>query len=239
MKLNEDFTARSRLEDLGRWHVSGFVRRVAGALPQGSVLLDAGAGECAYKKEFSHCRYFAVDLAIGERNWYYANLDCLAYLDRLPFADASFDAVLSTQTLEHLEWPRESVQEFYRVLKPGGRLFLTAPMAQAEHQMPFDFFRYTSSGLRSICGQAGFREMSVQPFGGIFTRLAYELSRILTFVPGTGLRSGAFRLRGLLLFPLRAAVWVVVRILQLLLLAFEPLDRLKNDPFGWSLTAEK
>jgi len=239
LKLREDFTDRSKLEDLGRWHVSRFVRQAASALPPGSLLLDAGAGECAYKTEFPHCRYFAVDLAIGEESWNYANLDCLARLDQLPFRQGCFDAILCTQTLEHLEWPRESAREFFRVLKSGGRLFLTAPMSHAEHQMPYDFFRYTSAGLRSICAGAGFRRAEVVPLGGVFTRFAYELPRVLTFIPGTGLRSGSFRLKGLLLFPLRALAWTFVRLLQLLFLLAEPFDRVKNDPFGWSVTAQK
>ena len=239
MKLQEDFTTRSRLADLGRWHVSRFVRDVAATLPPGTLLLDAGAGECAYKSEFRHCRYVSIDLAVGEEKWNYANLDTLGRLDHLPFREGTFDAILCTQALEHVEWPRESVSEFFRVLKSGGRLFLTVPMSHAEHQMPHDYFRYTSAGLRSICAGGGFRRLEIVPFGGLFTRLAYELPRVLLFIPGTGLGSGTIRLKGLLLFPVRALAWTIVRLLQLLFLSVEPFDRIKNDPFGWSVVAEK
>lgn len=46
---------------------------------------------------------------------------------RLPHADASFDTVISCETIEHLPDPPTAVREFARVLKRGGRLFLTTP----------------------------------------------------------------------------------------------------------------
>ncbi len=239
MKLNEDFTARSRLQDVGRWHITKFVGEVAERLPPGILLLDAGAGECAYKRFFPHCRYVAMDLAIGETAWNYANLDSFARLDRLPLADGSVDAILCTQVLEHVERPRETVADLHRVLKRGGTLFLTAPMAQAEHQAPYDFFRYTSFGLRAVCRGAGFERVEIVPFGGLPTRLAYELPRIMSLFPGSGILSGRVRIGGLLLLPARAATFLALRLLQRLLLWADQFDRERNDPFGWSLIAKK
>lgn len=46
---------------------------------------------------------------------------------RLPFPDASFDAVLCTEVIEHTADPRTAVSELCRVLAPGGDLVLTVP----------------------------------------------------------------------------------------------------------------
>lgn len=239
MELNEDFSNRSKLSDVGRWFVNNFVKQVAVEVPRGSLILDAGAGECVYKKHFSHCDYKAVDLAVGEQLWNYQNLDYIAPLDKLPIDNESFDAVLCTQVLEHLERPRESVQEFHRVLKKGGKLYLTAPMAHTEHQTPYDFFRYTSFGLRSILTEAGFKQFSIEPFGGMFTRWAYELPRALSVFPSLRSPSGAISAKGIAFFPLKASSYAAIRASQSLLLMLERFDKEKNDPFGWSVIAIK
>jgi SAM-dependent methyltransferase len=238
-RLHDDFTRHGKLQDLGRWYITGFVERVAASLPEGTSVLDAGAGECSYKRLFSHCRYTAVDLAVGDNSWNYQNLDHVAPLDQLPFEDHSYDAVLCTQVLEHLERPSDCLSELYRVLKPGGRLYLTAPMSHFEHQVPYDFFRYTSFGLDSLLKGAAFKENQITPFGGIFTRWAYELPRAMNFFPGTGLLSGRFSVRGLLLFPMKIVCAILVRIIQRVFLFLDRFDKQRNDPFGWAVVSTK
>lgn len=237
--INEDFSLRSKYEDIGRWYITRFVERCAHKIPPGSSILDAGAGECVYKKFFAHCDYKAVDSGVGESNWNYNNLDFVAPLDSLPMEDESFDVVLCTEVLEHLEWPRESVREMFRVLKKGGALLVTVPMAHDEHQIPNDYFRYTSYGLRSICVDAGFKEIEVTPHGGIFVRWAYELPRIRQFVPGTGLGAGQINVAGILCLPLRGCIMAALPVLQFCLLALDRFDSAKNDPLGWAVIAKK
>jgi SAM-dependent methyltransferase len=239
MKLNEDFTGRGKLADIGRWHVTRVVRSIATSLPKDTEVLDAGAGECAYKGFFSHCKYKAIDLAVGESGWNYSNLDYVGPLHQMPIADGVFDVVLCTQVLEHLEWPRESVKEMYRVLKPQGKLFITVPMAHGEHQVPYDFFRYTSYGLKSLCSHAGFGQIDVRPLGGFWVRWAYELPRALSLLPSAGLRSGTPNATGIVLLPVKLLLLVVVRVLQILFLCLDPFDRQKDYPFGWFCTAVK
>lgn len=45
----------------------------------------------------------------------------------LPFPDDYFDAVSAQEIIEHLEDPNKATQEWKRVLKKGGRLFITTP----------------------------------------------------------------------------------------------------------------
>jgi SAM-dependent methyltransferase len=47
--------------------------------------------------------------------------------ERLPFADASFDAVLARHVLEHLPEPADTIAELRRVLRPGGTLIAAMP----------------------------------------------------------------------------------------------------------------
>jgi 2-polyprenyl-3-methyl-5-hydroxy-6-metoxy-1,4-benzoquinol methylase len=47
--------------------------------------------------------------------------------DPLPLADASFDCIVSTEVIEHLENPRAVFREFRRLLRPRGTLLATTP----------------------------------------------------------------------------------------------------------------
>lgn len=48
-------------------------------------------------------------------------------MTRLGHADASFDTIVSCETIEHVPDPRRAARELARVLAPGGRLLLTTP----------------------------------------------------------------------------------------------------------------
>jgi SAM-dependent methyltransferase len=240
--INEDFSTRGRAQDVGRWYVNRFVEKVAKNLPAGASILDAGAGECVYKSFFAHCDYKSIDLAVGESRWNYDNLDYVGPLHEMPIEDDTFDAVLCTQVLEHLEWPRESVKEMRRVLKPGGKIYLTVPMAHNEHQVPYDFFRFTSYGVQSICRHAGFREIIVTPFGGIWARWAYEMPRGLSVFLPAGIqekKGGSVGAVGTALVPIKFVVLGFLRVLQTIFLWIDRFDKKKDDPFGWSCEATK
>mgnify|MGYP001467981011 CR=1 FL=1 len=47
--------------------------------------------------------------------------------DRLPFADASFDLIVSDNTFEHIEKPEQIAPEMLRVLRPGGYICARTP----------------------------------------------------------------------------------------------------------------
>ena len=145
------------------------------------VVLDAGAGRSPYRKLFAHAHYEAADFAqLGTR---YAPLDYVCDLTQIPVADERYDRVLFTQVLEHMPDPGTVVTELHRVLKPGGRLFCSAPLFYNEHQVPYDFFRYTRFGLRKLFQDAGFEIVRLRWLEGYFGTLAYQFAMMGRHLP--------------------------------------------------------
>lgn len=161
-ELNED----NKYVNPERYYVSKFVEAIAKTIPQGESVLDAGAGECVYKKHFQHCKYTSSDYCVGDEEWNYRHIDIICKLSEVPVEDGKFDNILCTQTLEHVPNPDEVIAELSRILKKKGRLFLTAPLFHEEHQMPYDFYRYTQYGLKHLLEKNGFTVDSIEHGGG-------------------------------------------------------------------------
>lgn len=98
----------------------------------GRTLLDAGSGGGHFSERASRhgARVTAVD--VGRQVLGQVQKRCPAVVIEgsileLPFADDSFDVVLSTEVIEHTPAPTDAIRELCRVLRPGGRLIVTSP----------------------------------------------------------------------------------------------------------------
>lgn len=97
----------------------------------GQRFLDAGCGVGMYLRHVAKMAGFAAGVDIDpdkvtEARRHVAPVQ-VASAEALPFADGSFDVVLSHEVLEHVADDRQAVAEALRVLKPGGRLVLFVP----------------------------------------------------------------------------------------------------------------
>ncbi len=214
--------------------MSRFVDRAAAEVPSGARLLDAGAGEGPYRARFPHVRYVALDDRRGDPAWDYGRLHVAGDLIRMPLRDASFDAVLCTETLEHLTDPELFLRETARVLRPGGRLWLTAPMQFREHQAPHDYFRYTRHGLALLLGRAGFAQVAIEPEGGYFRFLGDKVQaahRVLF----DKRRALVWRIVFLPLQPLSMLFFTVIA--PAICAVLDPLDRDRRHTTGHLVTA--
>jgi 2-polyprenyl-3-methyl-5-hydroxy-6-metoxy-1,4-benzoquinol methylase len=128
------------LEADSPWHLMVKANLSQTDLASKSVL-EIGCGRGGFscwlaRQPYSPRRIFATDfsstaVAKGARaaqalnlagiNWQVGDIQAIGH------ADASFDTVVSCETMEHVADPRQALAELVRVLKPGGRLFLTTP----------------------------------------------------------------------------------------------------------------
>lgn len=91
----------------------------------------------------------------------------------LPFEDASFDTILCTQVLEHVQNAEHAMAEIARVLRPGGTALITVPFLYPTHEMPYDFWRYTHLGLQSLVERHGLVATDLAAQGGPLLMLTH------------------------------------------------------------------
>ncbi len=84
---------------------------------------------------------------------------------RLPFPDASYDAVLLFSALYIAEDPEALAREIFRVLKPNGVWYVSSPFIANEMPEPHDYVRFTAEGLERLCRRTGFVETSIERLG--------------------------------------------------------------------------
>ena len=163
-----------------------WVARAASLLPPGTRILDVGAGEGRYRTLFDHCDYRTQDFGSYEGttegllkdSWHYGAIDYVSDATAIPVEDEAFDAVLCTEVIEHVPEPVAVLREIGRILRPGGTLFLSAPLASGLHQEPYHYYGgYTPHFYAYAMPQAGLTLVEVQQNGGLFLLVAQEVVR--------------------------------------------------------------
>jgi len=135
-------------------HLSDLAVLIRGIAPDvRGIVFDYGSGGAPYASLFSQCAgYVAADLEPGPK------VDRVLRPDgSTNETDASYDFVLSTQVLEHVQRPPLYLQECRRILRPGGRILLTTHGMTIEHGCPRDYQRWTAHGLEELFLEAGFQ----------------------------------------------------------------------------------
>lgn len=130
-------------------------------------ILDFGCGSKPYRSLFTNCAsYIGVDIEVSGHDHNDSNVDVFYDGKRLPFADGRFDGIVAFEVAEHVFNIDELMPELIRTLRPGGELLLTIPFAWPEHEIPYDFARYTSFGIRSILERNGLKIRSISKTNG-------------------------------------------------------------------------
>lgn len=151
--------------------------RIAQQFEYVGTVIDLGCGTSPYRDLIlrSARHYIGVDWpssAHGARN-----VDVMADISSgLPFATGSADVVVLFQTLEHLRDPASCLRECRRLLRGGGRLYITVPFMWHVHEAPHDYYRFTRHGLAHLLETAGFRCLEIVETTGFWQTLALKVN---------------------------------------------------------------
>lgn len=138
---------------------------------QGQRILDAG---CGFGTLQQYIEAIGIDAHFKNlrKTRLEKGIDNLihAKLEQIPFCDDCFDAVISLETLEHVDDEEKVLSEIARVLKMGGRLILSVP----HHRLLYNFIdlehwliplltkravhrHYKKKGLSQKLSESGFK----------------------------------------------------------------------------------
>lgn len=165
--VNPYFTIRRRLHQ--------GVHQIASLL-QGGRLLDVGCGSKPYKELFQVANYVGIDVEVSGHDHSKSEVDIFYDGEALPFPDATFDHVFSSEVLEHVLATDQFMSEISRVLKKGGYFGLTCPFVWAEHEAPYDFVRFTSFAIEPLLRKHGFDVVSMTKSSGHFETIMQMLA---------------------------------------------------------------
>ena len=128
------------------------------------ISLDVGSGNGFFKRL---CNNFYIHLFSGNFQSR-KGVDIVFDAQIMPIKTDTVANISNFSVLEHLEFPIKFLLESYRILIPGGKLFIMVPFMYGEHDQ-VDYQRYTELGLRKLIESAGFRKNSIIRLGGTLT----------------------------------------------------------------------
>ena len=129
------FFQHEKVADIGSRDINGTLRPLFAGLAKTYHGIDISAGP-------------GVDIIVADP------------YDWREIADDTYDIVVSTQCVEHVEWPWIWCGEVYRVCKPDGLVYICAPNTMPYHACPKDCWRIWPDGMRSLLSITGFHVLA-------------------------------------------------------------------------------
>ncbi len=176
-------------KNLNEENRQAWLKKTLSALPQGARILDAGAGEQRNRPLCSHLTYVSQDFCqykgtgngkgLQTGQWDTRRIDIVSDITAVPESDSAFDAILCSEVLEHCPDATKALDEFARLLKPGGKLILTAPFASLVHFAPYYYYSgFSRYWYEHHLTQRGFIIEELVSNGDWFAYCRQELMRL-------------------------------------------------------------
>mgnify|MGYP001177802522 CR=1 FL=1 len=115
------------------------IRSLTQNVPENGCILDAGCGNFYYANIIKKAsrNVICLDIVYPEKDLIQDNAFFLGSVGKLPYKDNTFDFIYCFSVIQFIDDDRAVIDEFYRVLKPGGKLLLTIPTRNS----PFKIIR--------------------------------------------------------------------------------------------------
>lgn len=163
-------------------------------VPLKSNLVDVGCGGGKLLEKLHGYKCFGVDISetylavAGPRGAKF----CVASSEDLPYVDGFFDCVVCTDVLEHVMNLHAAFTELFRILKPGGILFIRTPYKENLYPYLTKEYPYKFSHLRSF-DEHELKLTTEKIFGGSVVETVFGpylcergYFRVMPGLPGTG-----------------------------------------------------
>lgn len=138
----------------------------------GKIVLDMGAKDMRYAHYFKDASYVAIDIEPMISSGLMVRGDA----HNLPFADNTFDTIISTEVIEHTTWPWIVLEELSRVLKPNGKLVISWPwLYPITHH---DYWRIHLESMERLAVKNNLKIEFSTEIGGLCTNIAMGLLQI-------------------------------------------------------------
>ena len=152
-------------------------------------IIDVGAGSQRYRMACRHLEYFAQDfgqssegLGTDKYDYLYGPIDFKSNCWEIAANSESFDHALCSEVLEHIPYPKETIAEISRLLKPGGYLILTVPSHSLRHMDPYFFFPgFSDRYLEKFLPENNLEIIELKPVGNYFSWMQAEMLRTVAF----------------------------------------------------------
>lgn len=131
------------------------------------TMLDLGCGAKPYYTLYSAYFEKCIGADLADSPFPKKDIDLHCSATNVPLPDNSLDFILCTEVLHDIAEPDAFFNELRRLLKPGGKVFLSSPFVVPIVDGEFDHYRYTEHGLRYRINKADLRTLDIKPVGDV------------------------------------------------------------------------
>lgn len=145
------------------------------SIPEGSKVLNIGSGgevmEVIRKNLRPNVEIVSTDIDPGRQP------DLVDDITDTKIDPVSFEYVICAEVMEHVREPFKASENIHKILKPGGKVFVSTPFQFPLHDAPHDYYRYTEFGLMNLF--KNFTSAKVEPRGTWGTAILLLILRSL------------------------------------------------------------